>query len=136
MIWLKAFPSRTFFRMLPVITKLSFLELNLFNLIFSSVLIPAIFTFNQFYLILFLPYLAEYSFRLLSWKAPLSIQKYFTEFTGAFYFSNLAPTEQYFSMNLYRVDPYQKSLSQVIPNHQHQCQIIHFQLRICFQMPA
>ena len=70
---LKAFQSQTFFRMLPVITKLSFLELNLFNLIFSSVLIPAIFTFNQFSLILFLPYLAEYSFRLLSWKAPLSI---------------------------------------------------------------
>ena len=132
--WLKAFPSQTFFQMLLAIIKHSFLELILSNLIFSSFLIPAIFTFNQRFIILFLLYLIIYSITQLSSKAPLSFQKYFTVFATTFCFSVLTPAEQYFSANSTQEDPYRKSLSQAILNHQNQCQIVRFLIANCFRM--
>ena len=131
---LKAFPSQTFFQMLLIIIKNSFLDLILSNLIFFSFLIPAIFTFSQQFLILFLLYLIKYSVTQLSLKAPLSFQKYFTVFATIICFSVLTLAEQYFSVNFTQEDPYRKSLSQAILNHQNQCQIVRFWITNCFRM--
>ena len=106
-----------------IVAKLPSLDSNFLHPIFSSFLTLKFSIFNLRFQVLSLLNLILYFITKLTWKVPLSFQKYFIEFEVTFCFFDPILTPQYFFTNSVPKDQDQTILFQAILNHQHQCLI-------------